>query len=115
MGIRSRRKGARVENEIVHRLQEHGIAATKRSRMYLSGHDLDMPIVPGDWGSAAPFAVLWLAVAGDDYADSLRRNCTSRRACLLSRMVRRQRSKCWIEIALRGSREGHYRARGRKD
>jgi hypothetical protein len=46
MGIRSRRKGARVENEIVHRLQEHGIAATKRSRMYLSGHDLDMPIVP---------------------------------------------------------------------
>ena len=48
MGIRSRRKGARVENEIVHRLQEHGIAATKRSRMYLSGHDLDVPIAGRD-------------------------------------------------------------------
>jgi Holliday junction resolvase len=37
----SRRKGARVENEIVHKLNHHGIPARKISRIYQSGHDLD--------------------------------------------------------------------------
>jgi hypothetical protein len=37
----SRRKGARVENEIVHKLNHHGIPARKRSGMYIPGHDID--------------------------------------------------------------------------
>ena len=37
----SRRKGARVENEVAHTLQRYGIPATKRSGMYIPGHDID--------------------------------------------------------------------------
>jgi hypothetical protein len=40
----SRRKGARVENEIVHKLNHHGIPARKRSGMYIPGHDLDVTV-----------------------------------------------------------------------
>jgi Holliday junction resolvase len=38
MSNMSRRKGARVENEVTHTLQRHGIPATKRSGMYIPGH-----------------------------------------------------------------------------
>ena len=41
MSNMSRRKGARVENEVAHTLQRYGIPATKRSGMYIPGHDID--------------------------------------------------------------------------
>jgi hypothetical protein len=41
MSNRSRRKGARVENDIAHAIQRHGIPARKRSGMYIAGHDID--------------------------------------------------------------------------
>jgi Holliday junction resolvase len=41
MGILSRRKGARIENDVADALQRHGIPARKISRMYQSGHDID--------------------------------------------------------------------------
>ena len=37
MGLKSRRKGARVELEIVHSLRDRGIAAEKISGMYKPG------------------------------------------------------------------------------
>jgi len=37
----SRRKGARVENDVPRKLNHHGIPARKISRMYQSGHDID--------------------------------------------------------------------------
>jgi hypothetical protein len=40
-GLKSRRKGSRVELEIAHALQAHGIPARKISRMYQRGHDLE--------------------------------------------------------------------------
>src|ERR1700726_248378 len=43
-GRRSRDKGARVGLEITHALQRHGIAARKFSRMYHSGHDIDVTV-----------------------------------------------------------------------
>lgn len=43
MGAKSRRKGARVEREIVSALQEDGIAAEKVSGMYRPGEDLSVP------------------------------------------------------------------------
>jgi hypothetical protein len=45
MPIKSRRKGMRVENEIVHRLQESGFAAEKISGMYKPGPDLTVPLL----------------------------------------------------------------------
>lgn len=48
MGIKSRRKGARVEHKIVKYLQERGIAAEKRSRAYLRGADMSVPILGRD-------------------------------------------------------------------
>jgi hypothetical protein len=44
MSNKSRRKGARVENDIAHAIQRHGIPARKRSGMYIAGHDLDVQI-----------------------------------------------------------------------
>jgi hypothetical protein len=40
----SRRKGARIENDVAHKLNHHGIPARKISRMYQSGHDLDATV-----------------------------------------------------------------------
>jgi hypothetical protein len=37
----SRRKGARIENDVAHKLNHHGVPARKIARMYQSGHDLD--------------------------------------------------------------------------
>ena len=37
----SRRKGARVENDVAHKLNHHVIPARKRSGMYTPGHDID--------------------------------------------------------------------------
>jgi hypothetical protein len=48
MGIRSRRKGSRVELEIVRLLQEHAIAAEKISRMYRRGPDCSFPLLGRD-------------------------------------------------------------------
>ena len=44
MSNMSRRKGARVENDIAHAIHRHGIPARKRSGMYIAGHDLDVQI-----------------------------------------------------------------------
>jgi hypothetical protein len=41
VGTPSRRKGPRVEIEVAHTLQRFGIPATKRSGMYIPGHDID--------------------------------------------------------------------------
>jgi Holliday junction resolvase len=43
-GLRSRRKGVRVELAVAKALQAHGIAATKVSRAYQSGHDIVVPV-----------------------------------------------------------------------
>lgn len=45
MGIKSRRKGARVELEIVHKLQWLGFAAEKISGMYRTGADIILPLL----------------------------------------------------------------------
>ena len=47
-GLKSRRKGARVELETVHYLQDRGIAAKKISGMYKPGADLSVPIAGRD-------------------------------------------------------------------
>jgi Holliday junction resolvase len=44
MSNMSRRKGARVENDIAHAIQRHGIHAIKRSHAYRPGHDLDVQV-----------------------------------------------------------------------
>jgi hypothetical protein len=44
-GRRSRDKGAGGELEVLHLGQDAGFAVTKRSRMYLNGHDLDWPLL----------------------------------------------------------------------
>jgi len=44
MSNMSRRKGARVENDIANAIQRHGIPARKRSGMYIRGHDLDVQV-----------------------------------------------------------------------
>lgn len=44
MSNMSRRKGVRVEIETVHELQRYGIPATKRSGMYVAGHDIDATV-----------------------------------------------------------------------
>ena len=44
MSNMSRREGARVENDIAHAIQRHGIPARKRSGMYIRGHDLDVQV-----------------------------------------------------------------------
>jgi len=41
MSNMSRRKGARVENEVAHTLQRYGIPATKRSGMFIPGDDIN--------------------------------------------------------------------------
>ena len=41
MSNMSRRKGARVENDIAHAIQRYHIPARKRSGMYIAGHDID--------------------------------------------------------------------------
>jgi len=71
MGIRSRRKGARVENEIVHILQDRGIAAEKVSGMYKAGPDLSVPIMGCDFSvevkaRATGFKQLYAWLAGRD-------------------------------------------------
>jgi Holliday junction resolvase len=48
MSIKSRRKGARVELELVHRLQGAGFAAEKISGMYKPGPDLTVPLLGVD-------------------------------------------------------------------
>jgi len=45
MGNKSRRKGNRVELELLHLLQDSGIAATKHSRAWTPGHDLNLPLL----------------------------------------------------------------------
>jgi hypothetical protein len=42
MGIKSRRKGARVELEILHRLQDAGLIAEKLSYAWKKTHDLQV-------------------------------------------------------------------------
>ena len=44
----SRRKGARVERELAHKLQNEGFAAEKVSRAYTPGHDLSVPLLGRD-------------------------------------------------------------------
>jgi Holliday junction resolvase len=39
-GRRSREKGQRTERNVAAELNRHGIPATKRSGMYIAGHDL---------------------------------------------------------------------------
>ena len=48
MGMASRRKGARVERDLAHKLQEHGFAAEKISRAYTPGHDISVPLLGRD-------------------------------------------------------------------
>jgi hypothetical protein len=48
MSAKSRRKGARTELEIVHTLQDAGIAGEKVSRMYRPGADLSVPLLGVD-------------------------------------------------------------------
>lgn len=48
MAVKSRRKGARVELEAVHALQQSGFAAEKISRMYKEGHDINVPLLGRD-------------------------------------------------------------------
>ncbi len=43
MGRQSRNKGSRAERELVHLLQDSGIAAEKVSGMYKPGPDLSVP------------------------------------------------------------------------
>jgi len=45
MGSKSRRKGNRVELELLHLLQDAGLAATKHSRAWTPGHDLNLPML----------------------------------------------------------------------
>jgi hypothetical protein len=45
MSARSRRKGARTENAIVHALQDAGLAAEKSSRSGYTGHDITVPLL----------------------------------------------------------------------
>jgi hypothetical protein len=40
----SRRKGARIENDVAHKLNLHGIPVRKRSGMYVPGHDIDITV-----------------------------------------------------------------------
>jgi hypothetical protein len=47
-GLRSRRKGARIELDITHRLQAAGFAAEKISRMYQPGHDVNWSLLGVD-------------------------------------------------------------------
>jgi Holliday junction resolvase len=47
-GRRSRDKGARIEREIVRRLQERGFAAEKISAMYRPGADITVPLLGAD-------------------------------------------------------------------
>jgi hypothetical protein len=49
VGKASRAKGSRRELELTHLGQENGFAVTKRSGMYVSGHDLDWPLCGKDW------------------------------------------------------------------
>jgi Holliday junction resolvase len=48
MTIKSRRKGAKAELELVQRLQDAGFAAEKISRMYKRGPDLSVPLLGVD-------------------------------------------------------------------
>lgn len=48
MVINSRRKGARVERELVALLQDSGFAAEKTSRSGYTGHDLTVPFLGKD-------------------------------------------------------------------
>ena len=43
-GKRSRDKGGRIERTVAAELNRHGIPATKRSGMYIAGHDLDVVV-----------------------------------------------------------------------
>jgi Holliday junction resolvase len=45
MSKKSRDKGNRTERNVVHALQEQGIAAEKVSRMYKPGADLSVPVL----------------------------------------------------------------------
>jgi hypothetical protein len=47
-GLRSRRKGVRVELAIAKALQANGLAAVKVSRAYTPGHDIALPIAGRD-------------------------------------------------------------------
>ena len=47
-GRRSRRKGAGAELEVLHIGQDAGFAVSKRSGMYVVGHDLDWPLLGVD-------------------------------------------------------------------
>jgi hypothetical protein len=44
MGLKSRAKGARTELFVTHELVAAGIPATKRSGMYIAGHDIDATV-----------------------------------------------------------------------
>ena len=48
MGIKSRRKGARIELDVLHQLQDAGLTAEKLSYAWKKTHDLRLSMLGGD-------------------------------------------------------------------
>jgi hypothetical protein len=48
MGIKSRRKGARIELDVLHELQDAGIKCEKLSAMYKKTHDMRITMLGRD-------------------------------------------------------------------